>query len=224
MKKRPQIPLILALLCLLSFGVQAKPHMVAEVGDLSCLSSEKSNSDIISRVGVTLDGAKKEDREVVIQTLNTIVDLTNEQQAERLLSGLTIRIKDVLGKTSVGSCLPAHQLVKNEIHLGRYCVSKQGKNLEIPGRKIIMVHELAHFIANKRGYYPQYNKAVKRACKLTNYMTKMSNGKRLKNRNEEFAEVFAAYLTYGSKLKRSCRKSFNWMKETLFLGSEPKCN
>lgn len=221
MKKRP---LIFALVCLLSANIFAKPHMVAEVGDLSCLSSKKSNSDIITRVGVTLNGAEEEDREVVIQTINTIVDMTNEQQAERLLSGLTIYIKDVLGKTSVGSCLPAHQLVRNEIHLGRYCVSKKGKRLDIPGRKIIMVHELAHFIANKRGYYPKYNKAVRRKCKLTNYMTKMSNGKKLSNRNEEFAEVFAAYLTYGKKLRRRCRKAYNWMKDTLFLGSEPKCN
>lgn len=216
--------LLVSLILLLSFGALAKPHMIAEVGDIECLSRNKDNSDILERLGVTLDGESRKERELVTRAVNTIVEMTNEQQAERLLSGLTVRFKDILGNTSAGGCMPAHQLVRNEIYLGRYCVGMKGQKFVIPGKDIIFVHEVAHFIANKRGYYSKYNKEVSKTCKLSNYMTKMSNGKKIKNRNEEFAEVFAAYLTYGNKLRRSCRKSFNWMKDNLFLGSEPSCN
>ncbi len=70
---------------------------------------------------------------------------------------------------------------------------------------------MGHFVANKLGLYTKYNRAVRKQCKLTTYMQKSRAGKKHRNRDEEFAEVFAAYLIYGNKLKSKCKKAYEFM-------------
>jgi hypothetical protein len=208
---------------IISSSVLAKPHMVAEVGDIGCLASGRAPIRLQADAGVKVSGANREEQKMVSQFIKTLHEETNEQQTERMLSGLTIVFKDHLRSHSSGGCLPAHQLVRNTIHIGRYCKTKAGKNVRIPLRKGLLVHEVGHFIANKLGTYASYNRAVSRNCKLTNYMVQNRSGRKHKNRNEEFAEAFAAYLTHSRALKRKCRKAFNFLKEELFLGNNPSC-
>lgn len=197
--------------------------MVAEVGNINCLSSQSKQLDVIERVGISLEGAKRDEKKLVARFVHTLIEMTNEQHATSLLSGLKIVFEDILGNTSAGGCMPAHQLVKNQIHMGRFCVSSKGKNLEIPNKDGILIHEIGHFVANKRGFYGEYNKEVKRSCKLSNYMRVMTNGKKHKNRNEEFAEVFSSYFIFAKSLKRKCKQSYEFMKEKLFLDSPASC-
>ncbi len=197
--------------------------MIAEVADVKCLSQSSLNNDLITRVGIKVEGATHEEMKQLSQFIQSLIELTNEQQAIHLLSGLKVVFKDILGDTSVGSCLPAHQLVRNQIHIGRFCKSSKGKKLVIPYREGILIHEMGHFVANKHGFYGQYKASVKRKCKLSPYMSKMSNGKKHRNRNEEFAEVFASYFLYGKKLRRKCRKSYAFFKERLFLDNNSNC-
>lgn len=201
----------------------AKPHMVAEVGNIKCLAGGSTPLRLHADAGVKVKGANLEEQKMVAQLIKTLQEETNEQQTERLLSGLTVVFKDVLGDNTSGGCLPAHQLQRNTIHIGRYCVTKGGKRVEIPLRKGLLVHEVGHFVANKLGTYASYNREVSRKCKLTNYMKANRSGRKHKNRNEEFAEAFAAYLTHSKALKRKCRKSFNFLKDELFLGNNPSC-
>lgn len=197
--------------------------MVAEVGDIKCLAKGRTPLRLLADAGVRVEGANLEEQKMVAQMIKTLQELTNEQQTERLLSGLKVVFKDVLGSNTSGGCLPAHQLQRNTIHIGRFCVTQKGKRVQIPLRKGLLVHEAGHFIANKLGHYPIYNREVTRKCKLTNYMKQNRAGRKHKNRNEEYAEVFAAYLTHPKALKRKCKKSFNFFKDKLFLGNNPSC-
>ncbi|TNE94963.1 MAG: hypothetical protein EP326_16120, partial [Deltaproteobacteria bacterium] len=199
--------LFITLLTLISLRSEAKPHMVAEVGRLSCLEKTTPSSKFFSDLSITLSNANKTEQSFIADTFETIIRMTNQQQAERLLSGLKIKIQNTLGDRSSGGCLPAHQLVRNEIHLARKC-EKIG---EIPFREGIFVHELGHFIANKLNLYNKYQNEVLKRCKLTNYMSKSRAGKKHKNRNEEFAEIFAAYLLYGKELKSKCKHSYEFI-------------
>jgi len=193
--------------------------MVAQGANLKCIEKASRHKALTEDAGVTLDGANRSERKMVGNLIKTIENLTNQAQAEKLLRGLTIRFKNVLGAHSSGGCLPAHQLVRNEIHIGRKCAN----GMEIPHRDGILIHEIGHFVANKHGLYPQHSKEVRKKCKLTHYMSRTSGGKKHKNRNEEFAEVFAAYFVYGKKLKRRCKDSYEFLKEELFLGSHSNC-
>lgn len=202
-----------------SFGAGKKHHMVAEGANLNCIEKASRYKAITENAGVVLDGANKAEKKMVGNLINTIENLTNQAQAEKLLHGLTIRFKNVLGSHSSGGCLPAHQLVRNEIHIGRKCAD----GMEIPFRDGILIHEIGHFVANKHGLYPQHAKKVRKKCKLTQYMSSTRTGKKHRNRNEEFAEVFAAYLILGKDLKRKCKGSYEFLKEELFLGSHSNC-
>lgn len=198
--------------------------MVALVGDTDCLSKKTRDQDVIARTGISLEGATADERAFVTRVVHTFIEMTNEQQAIRLLSGLKLFFKTELNKNSSGGCLPAHQLIRNQIHMGRQCTLEDGRIYEIPAREGILVHELGHFIANKHGLYPKYNRAVSKKCNLSEYMYQSSGGRKHKNRNEEFAEILSAYLVYPKKLKRSCRASFNFIKDELFLGEESSCS
>ncbi len=215
--------LISVLLLTFTLNSHAKIGMIAEVGNLACLSDNKGK--MTAQVGVRLKGANAKEKNLVEKVVQTIIELTNEQQAERLLSGLTINFEDVLRQSTTGGCLPAHQLVRNQIFMARYCKRKNGTHFDIPKKEGILIHEIGHFVANKRGFYPQYNEAVSqwRKCKISRYMVQSSSGQKHSNRNEEFAEVFAAYLIYPKELKRKCKKSYNFLKDALFLGQHQSC-
>ncbi len=197
----------------------AKSHMVAEMADMNCLATPSSTNKAIDDSRVTLKGANRDEKKLVAKVYETIESLTNQQQAERILSGLTIVFEDHLGNRTDGGCLPAHQLKRNHIYMARKCPN----GMKIPYREGILIHEVGHFVANKLGLYSRYDSMVKSKCKMTTYMSKSSAGRVHSNRREEFAEVFASYLVAPKKLKSSCRKNYNFMRENLFLGVENSC-
>ncbi len=197
----------------------AKPHMIAELGDLSCIEKSTNVKKQLSEVNIKTTGASRSEKKLLANVTETIEKLTNQQQAETILGGLTVNFKDVLRSHSSGGCLPAHQLVPKQISIGRKCAN----GYEIKLQEGIVIHEIGHFVANKLGLYSKYTNQVSRRCRLTSYMRFTRTGRKHKNRNEEFAEVFAAYLIYGKKLKRSCKKSYEFMRKNLFLGTESLC-
>ena len=197
----------------------AKPHMIAEVGKLSCLRKAKSPKLLLKSYKITLKGASRSERKVVANTAESIAQLTNDAQVRKIMSGLSVYFKKTLGNSSHGGCLPAHQLIPGEIHMGRTCKS----GYKIPNVEGIFVHELGHFVANKHGMYPKYRSSVKKRCKISTYMYQNSAGKKHRSINEEFAEVFASYLIYPKKLKKKCPQSYKFLRDKLFLGSEATC-
>lgn len=201
------------------YDAAAKPHMIAEVGKISCLDKTKQANALLKSLGVKVSTTKRSEKKLVANVGETLSKLTNEAQARRLMKGLSVYFKKTLGNSSFGGCLPAHQLIPSQIHMGRTCPN----GYKIPHVEGIFVHELGHFVANKLGLYPRYKREVTKRCKLSKYMYQNSAGRKHKTINEEFAEVFAAYLIYGKKLKRKCPKSYDFMKKHLYLGSDSEC-
>lgn len=210
---------ILSFILLIPTLAYSKPHMIAEVGKLSCLDRAKSPKSLIKEMGITTSGTKRSELKVVANTAETISKMTNDAQTKRIMSGLKVFFKKTLGNNSSGGCLPAHQLIPRQIHMGRTCPN----GYKIPNVEGIFVHELGHFVANKLGLYPKYRTQVKKRCKISKYMYQTRTGRKHKSINEEFAEVFAAYLIYPKKLKRKCPQSYEFMRKKLFLGSEAAC-
>lgn len=94
------------------------------------------------------------------------------------------------------------------INIRRPRGSNQGTNV---GR---LMHELGHKVGNS-GVYQKYASFTGRTrCAITGYAkTKF---------NEEFAEVFAAYVTYPDLLVKKCPKAFSFMSTQLFPNSSNK--
>lgn len=77
-----------------------------------------------------------------------------------------------------------------------------------------LMHELGHKVGNA-GSYDDYRDYVGRnKCGITTYAKKKTN--------EEFAEVFAAFVTWPDKLKETCPRSFRFFSQRLFPKSESK--
>lgn len=201
------------------YEASAKPHMIAEVGKTSCLDKASSPKSLLKSLNVKVSTKKRNELIQVASVGETIARMTNEAHARWAMANLKVKYHQKLRPSSGGGCLPAHQLIRNEIHMARQCPS----GYKIPYVHGIFVHELGHFVANKHGLYGVYKKLVTKRCKLSGYMHQNSAGKKHTKINEEFAEVFAAYLTYPRKLRKRCPKSFSFMKEKVFLGSKSPC-
>ena len=88
------------------------------------------------------------------------------------------------------------------------------------GNFAVYTHELGHIVGNREidnhSIYGLYNKAVPVACHPTRY-SKVSHGHGA--RNEEFAEVFAAFVLAPKLLENvseSCNKAADFMKTFIF--------
>lgn len=97
---------------------------------------------------------------------------------------------------------------------GGIIISRNGKRQN--GRNVAqLVHELGHFVGNN-GAYAEYRAAMKgKFCIVSGY-----SGSRF---NEQFAENFAAYVTYPALIKNkartnaACRASYEFFSKKLFV-------
>lgn len=97
------------------------------------------------------------------------------------------------------------------------------------GNYAVFTHELGHVVGNRTNsagqrYYDLYNRAVKNSCHFSKY-SKVSHG--YGKRNEEFAEVFAAYLLVPELLLSfgpECRQAYDFFRSTLFTGQTVSCS
>lgn len=79
--------------------------------------------------------------------------------------------------------------------------------------RAVLAHELAHYISLRDGFRVQlyYQTQVPKPCLFTEYSKKLVKSKRDGDlRAEEFAEVFAAYITNPSLLS-NCKKARDFM-------------
>lgn len=94
----------------------------------------------------------------------------------------------------------------------------------------VFTHELGHVVGNSseegsgKRVYDLYNKAVSAPCHFSGY-SKVSHGHGA--RNEEFAEVFAAYLLAPNLLLEAgpeCRQAHDFMREKIFTAKDNRCD
>lgn len=81
-----------------------------------------------------------------------------------------------------------------------------------------MMHELGHKVGNT-GVYSKYRQATGgKICGITPYASRGSK-KTVSRANEEFAEVFEAYVAFPDLLKAQCPKSYDYFAKSLFPNS-----
>lgn len=81
------------------------------------------------------------------------------------------------------------------------------------------IHELGHYVGNNNegALYREYKATVKTPCHFSRYA--MKNWSPEKTRNEEFAEVFAAFVTYPALLTEGgpgCQAAYTYFKTRVF--------
>ena len=79
-----------------------------------------------------------------------------------------------------------------------------------------IVHELGHFVGNN-GIYDEYSDAIDgKYCNVSSYS--------MSNLHEQFAEIFAAFVTRPSVIKNNksvgCQRAYRFMQEKLFAKGE----
>lgn len=88
----------------------------------------------------------------------------------------------------------------------------------------LLAHEMGHLVGNspragEATWYDAYFAAVS-PCHFTEYAAAgADSGKR----NEEFAEVFAAYITGSRTLRKKCPEAYDFMRKVLFPKAAPRC-
>ena len=90
-----------------------------------------------------------------------------------------------------------------------------------------LIHELGHHVGHQQDLYARYKKFVGKSCQFSGYCRHV--GKRGKPRNEEFAEVFAAFVLHPELLQKSgpnCQRAYDFFakKDVFRHGSQAKCN
>lgn len=205
--------------------------MIAEVGDDSCLPevAEADAKGILDRykIYVNDDLNTKE----LVATARSVTQLGAmlglRKNGRSWLDFTSVKYVDELPVRSDGGCMPGIQTLEDgvpTITFARRCPKKsmQGK-MKLPIYEGTIVHEYGHVVANKGGFYPKYNAAVKEKCKISGYCSGSMAGRKHKNRNEEFAEVFAAYVVAPEELKEKCPSSYEYLAKHLFAGSDSIC-
>ncbi len=192
-----------------------KPHMISEVADLSCLDPKPEARGIVRFMGQT-NLAEKNAAEKVVNNLRFILGRNAD-----LLKDVGFSFVQTLPLRRDGGCLPGHQYADGgrTLTFARRCPanSRQGA-MQLPTDKATITHELGHLVANRGGFYPKYNRAVPGACRISGYCTHSSAGNAHRNRNEEFAEVFAAFVVAPARLKAACPSAYRFMKTQVYLG------
>ncbi len=190
-------------------------HMVASVANTDCLTKEgrsfKAAPPSFKSTGANRGESKR------VEALIKGISQASGSMANRLLGNVDVRFYEDLGNRSDSkNCIPAHQL-NGYISVSRSCAGQFGDDMV----DALVVHEVGHYAANRAGLYAKYNDAVpkRKQCKLSGYCTKSQSGRKHSNRNEEFAEVFSAYLVATERLKSMCPESYKFMKEEVFKGS-----
>lgn len=205
-------------------------HIVAGFGNIECLADGKQSD--IDNLNIDLKGAKRSEKRFVRDIVSSIRDLAGEQQSKVLIGKMKIKFENYLRMRSDGNCLPGNfgLTTRGTIDLARRCHPKSAqKNLKFDGDHLrgSLIHEIGHVVGNRRyqgkSFYDHYSNNVKRVCKVSTYTTQSMAGNKHPNRNEEFAEVWAAYIYATDRLKRKCRKAYNFMRETVFSNASHSC-
>lgn len=198
---------------------QRQVHMIAEVGNTSCFP-RLATSRSVRALNIDLRNSNMGERGFMNRFAAGLIDIAGQDQARRLVGDLRVVYHDVLRLRNDGNCLPGHQLTPGEVNMGRRCPDGS----RVPMSEGILVHEIGHYVANRGGWYPRYERAVTRRCQVSRYCTHTQAGRAINHRREEFAEVFAAFLLSTDRLKAECPESYQFMKTQMFNNSNHHCD
>lgn len=148
---------------------------------LAPVSSAKEAREILSRNKVTI-GASATEKQMIAVAVGI-------QQIELLAGTACSHVRNAKFNFNTGRRRSNQGISAPGINMG---------NNHTPGNVVHLMHELGHLVGNK-GMYGPYKSAV-RPCHFTGYSARGG-------RNEEFAEVFAAFIAHPEMLKNSRQKN-----------------
>lgn len=188
----------------LVFGLAVKHDSVAAKGCMNIVSLSQAES-ALARFNLTTENAKESEIRALGTGLMWIEDLNGDRPL-KLATGPGSRPYPFIFK-NVG---------KNSRQTGAGIeIARQGaKNF---GSNVAqLVHELGHLVGNQ-GAYAMYRQHVGTTpCKVSGYSDDKFN--------EQFAEVFAAFVTKPELIAESkstaCKKAFKFMSQVLFATGE----
>lgn len=207
-KWAPQILALSSLICVTIFQVFAEAKASGEVYTVfryeaaaygRCLPRTSGSADaILARNGIRTRGRSTEAEQVALAK--------GIGQVENLLgSPLPRKWQTTYNYITSPSNTRWNQAV-SAIHVRRPPGTNQGENIAR------LVHELGHKVGNS-GEYPRYRQAIRgQECRISGYSAKRNN--------EQFAEAFAAYITYPDLLAQKCPKAYAFFSQKLFPNSE----
>lgn len=167
----------------------------------------------IAAGGKCIDPIQGESREILRRNGITYSGKPNEAELEALAKGIG-QIERLLGRPIPASWRTKYNFINGS---GRWNQGATGINVrrrpgDGKGTNVArLMHELGHKVGNS-GAYDQFSKFPGASkCRITGYAgTK---------RNECFAEVFAAYVTFPDLLQHKCPAAAAFMSQKLFQTS-----
>lgn len=210
---------VFAILVITAHASAQNVHMVAELESQNrqCMRDLPGSNGATRASGVAVNGASNYERDLVNRA---IAKMNSMARGGRLsaLNGLRIDFMDYLPRAT--GCVPAAQ-TKGYVEVGRRCPPGYGTYNFIGDTGVgLLIHEIGHHVGNRGGYngYPV-------GCHISGYCTHTSAGNTHSantQRNEEFAEVFAAYVLQPNLLRKTngCANAYRHMR-SLFGGPPP---
>ncbi len=166
------------------------------------INNAKDVMSILKKHKVTIFNLPKKEILLLSNVINNLDELTASNFAK--IDGTRVRYVESL--TNVYA-----RQTQGPIDIGPHAIQNYS----------VYTHELGHVVGNhslgKSNYYALYNRAVKTPCHFTQYSS-VSHGHGA--RNEEFAEVFAAFALAPELLHHvsaGCNDAFDFMKNEIFI-------
>ncbi len=185
----------------LSFQGKFALYQDARAGKAMCVPPAKNPEAVLSRNGITTGGR------------------VSSAEKAALAKGIA-QVEKLLGHPLPKSWRTRYNFINAS---GAWNQSANGINVRrVPGSATglltgRMMHELGHKIGNS-GAYSGYKAATGgKICRITPYAARGS--KSTVRSNEEFGEVFEAYVVFPDLLKAQCPKSYEYFSKQLFPNS-----
>lgn len=140
-----------------------------------------------------------------IRTLGTALTFIEKLNAGKPLKRASAKPDANYGVRYRDAFRNSHQ-APNEIRINRNGHKRYGENVAQ------IVHEIGHYIGNNGGYEAYYDYMGHHYCRVSSYSDD--------NSHEQFAEVFAAFVTRPAFLKKSdsptCKRAFKFFSTVIF--------
>lgn len=173
--------------------------------DSKCVPNVSNPTSVLKQNGIRVIGAASQGE---LQSLGNGI-----AKVQHLLGGRTLPASWRVGYSYVTSPNTQGKFTWNQglsranfITVRRPAGSNGGQN------ETRLMHELGHKVG-AAGNYGKYNASVK-GCHISPYCTS-----RMRGRNEEFAESFAAFVTRPAYLKSVCPDAYDFFARQVFPGS-----
>lgn len=121
-----------------------KTHMVASVGNISCIQNN-GQEESFNRFSVSSSSGNEKRR--ISKIIKSMAKVAGPSMANHLFGGVDVRFFEDLGnRKGTDYCIPAHQL-RGYVSISRKCTKSYSTKI-IDG---LVIHEIGHYTAGRAG-------------------------------------------------------------------------